>query len=882
MKKNILVAGDLAFDYNLAQLPGEKLANYQLLPTTVLSKRAGNAWFLEDLVQLACSDILHAVSIYGPKFADEDEFQSKHGYAQAYSIWSPFERVLRSKKRVWRIENFLGCQPLEDELKSEYDVPNGSKIDLLILDDENLGFRNSEGLWREVLGISDSSTEIIFKSTAPLAEGALWGELFSKYADRLVVILSVDHLRAQNAALSEALSWDLAIEELDREFKEGLLAKEVARAKHAVIYYKGAGIASYKHGELDRFIYHPEELEGIWHARRAGKTFGDLSILAAAITRHYVDPLTYPFFVAGARALVAIRASHDIGGGEVKGPNIEELVNSFNIKAANSDIENSLHPAAGLALKKPLPESEYRTAFPGKLIDKGDGGMQEGLQSDLLQDFTGEGYEYVASKAMQVVLDGVDKALASVPKARYGAYLTVDREEIERINEIRRLIVAYQANDKDRKPLSIAVFGPPGSGKSFAIKQLAKELFDPRQEPLEFNLSQFASREELHHAFQQVRDSSVRGYIPLVFWDEFDADNLKWLKEFLAPMQDSEFRSGSLAHPFGKAIFVFAGGTSSDFKSFESSACATKAAKGPDFVSRLRGYVNIKGPNPQQQQTDIGEERAAEQDLAHLIRRAILLRSIIERYHPRLVDPAARRSSISTSVIRGFLRVDEYYHGARSLEAIVSMSNLADSDFFGVAKLPSSNLLNLHVSPSFMDQVREAEIESETVEILAEACHQAWREKKESEGYKHGEERSDKKKTHPLLVEYRALMETDKEENRMTARVTRAKLLEIGYEIRPFSDGEKIKESPQHFTEDERDILIRKEHDIWMRDHLLEGYVYAEETNESLRLHRDIRPFNNVPKKDKELDVAIVDSMITAIEQGGYRLVKTTKEPIAG
>jgi len=73
----------------------------------------------------------------------------------------------------------------------------------------------------------------------------------------------------------------------------------------------------------------------------------------------------------------------------------------------------------------------------------------------------------------------------------------VDREEIERINEIRRLITSYRASEADRRPLSLAVFGPPGSGKSFAIKQVAQELFGRAQATFEFNLSQFAARENL-------------------------------------------------------------------------------------------------------------------------------------------------------------------------------------------------------------------------------------------------------------------------------------------------------------------------------------------------------------------------------------------------
>ena len=43
-----------------------------------------------------------------------------------------------------------------------------------------------------------------------------------------------------------------------------------------------------------------------------------------------------------------------------------------------------------------------------------------------------------------------------------------------------------------------------------------------------------------------------------------------------------------------------------------------QAIKGPDFVSRLKGILDIKGPNP-----------TCVTDKKHIIRRAMLLRSLI-------------------------------------------------------------------------------------------------------------------------------------------------------------------------------------------------------------------------------------------------------------
>jgi len=136
----------------------------------------------------------------------------------------------------------------------------------------------------------------------------------------------------------------------------------------------------------------------------------------------------------------------------------------------------------------------------------------------------------------------------------------------------------------------------------------------------------------------------VRGQIPLVFWDEFDSGQLVWLKEFLAPVQDAEYRAGSVVHPFGKVIFVFAGGTCTTFQEFDRSAVAGatgeqfRLAKGPDFVSRLRGYVNIKGPNPWLTPGQTTALPPAEADVAHLIRRAILAFALLAGITPALAQ----------------------------------------------------------------------------------------------------------------------------------------------------------------------------------------------------------------------------------------------------
>ena len=890
--KTVLVAGDITQEDHLAQLPGALSSNYYPSGDTSMRQRAGGATHLAEIVKCATAD-MDEVAVNGPLARDTID-GNRTGMSIPFKVvymWAPFPKILNSMQFVWRIRSFLGSPAQEEDTI----VPNGdadtAEPDVLILNDFGLKFRHESVSWPRCLGRENINSEIVLKTVPPIGQGALWNELIRDHADRLTIVLSARSLRARQAPISEGLSWDRTIEDLDRELTSGPSANDLGRANRVIVYLRGAGVAIYQRqaGEqlsLQRFVYHPDYLEGDWHSNRPGLTVGATSILTASIARHLLGSNTYPMFTACARALEAIRANHEQGGGSVwkgEGGMQEALAPSSDYGASTNRLVKFFHPGVTKTSEQ-LPESRYRSAFPHKEFGLTQQHNSTGAVSDLLHDVTGPGYEFAAATAMRVVLHGIDQALGSAPKARYGKFITVDREEIEKINEIRRLIVSYTSNTSDRRPLSIAVFGPPGAGKSFAIKQLFGVVFGPSQAFLEFNLSQISGKAELHRTFDQVRDATIAGKIPLVFWDEFDSENLSWLKEFLAPMQDAGYDANGVRHPFGKAIFVFAGGTSPNFIAFNHSEARGKVgeqfrlAKGPDFVSRLRGYVNIKGPNPVGSPGQLRADISAADDVAHLIRRAILLRAIIQHLFPQLVADASGTTAISPSIIRAFLRVRRYRHGARSMEAVVGMSALSGARHFGSSELPAPDMLAMHVTPDFMQLVMEGELEESTIEYLAQEAHRAWMGERLAAGWKYEEFQSDEKKTHPLLIEYHQLKESDRERNRASARMTVAKLHYVGYRIiQPYPVGQE-RLVPAELDGDSRKGLMKLEHEIWLRSHLLEGYQFAERTNEDLRLHRDVTTFEGQPSQDKELNAALVDGMIQGLERGAYILAKAAGE----
>ena len=69
-------------------------------------------------------------------------------------------------------------------------------------------------------------------------------------------------------------------------------------------------------------------------------------------------------------------------------------------------------------------------------------------------------------------------------------------------------------------------------------------------------------------------------------------------------------------------------------------------------------------------------------------------------------------------------------------------------------------------------------------EKLAESTHDHWAAQRLAEGWTYGEQRDDAAKTHPCLIPYKDLPESEKQYDRTTAMETLKAILALGYEIR--------------------------------------------------------------------------------------------------
>ena len=559
-----------------------------------------------------------------------------------------------------------------------------AEADIVLLADGGLGFSEDRHHWPRSIGVLGSSPPplVVLQTDDPFGRSALFDHLLDLQLPRFVVVTTVANLRRSGVEVSRGLSWEASAEDVARALAAGNALARLAEAADVVVSFGAAGAlvtGRRSGGDLDAdLVFDSCEMEATWEAARPGGMIGATTCMTVGVASALAASDADGTLVSGVRrGLTAGRVLHETG----------------------------FVPAEPGSTAIRFPTETVATAITGPPLDLAetvvppcDGPPHPWV---ILREHHTSGFDDVAHKILRL---GPERALVGMPLGRFGAMVTADRREIEEFRSIQNLIAEYCALPLPPRPLSIAVFGPPGSGKSFAVTQVARSLHAGDVEKLTFNLSQLESTDGLIAAFHRVRDAGLSAQVPLVFWDEFDTalrtEPLGWLRHFLAPMQDGEFLDGQIVHPIGRAVFVFAGGTAQRLddlgkdlgRTEEDRAARFRGVKGPDFLSRLRGAVEILGPDPCT--NDPAE------DPEHVIRRAIVLESLLVRTWPQLCRSGPDGSpelAIDAAVADAFLGVRRYRHGVRSMESIVASSRLVGERRYLRSALPPAGQLRLHV-----------------------------------------------------------------------------------------------------------------------------------------------------------------------------------------
>ena len=678
--RKLVVTGDAAIDWlqwkcQVSQDQG--VQNWLAGPVFKMVPRPGGSLLLAKMVEAATN-----AHVFGQEVDDLSDVSSEevlHSMAEVAVF--PLSHLNEEKgESIYRVEKFEGYSGPSTCVLNPLPMSNDiDEVEMVVLDDGGNGFRDRPEVWPSALD-GDPTPLVIVKMNRPLAEGALWERLIEKNGENLIVVVNADSLRLCGINISRRLSWERTAQDFEWHAHHDPVIAQLMRSRYLVVLFgiEGAILCHKNKGTVMNTLYYDpmvmeDDYKDDWPGQMQGLTSAFVSALSA---RLFQDGLEH------------------IGKGVRDGFAAARRLFLHGYGSPPDEPDYHLKEIFEPHLTDPLFTS----------IDIPSLGVGKGQHWTILDELAGEELEDIAYK---LVIEGAVSPMIRVPVASFGKLRTVDRTEIESYKSIMNLLDEYLSKRDVTTPLSIAVFGPPGSGKTYGVTQISKSLQPEKIEKLEFNVSQFRSLEDLVNAFHKVQSTGLEGKIPLVFFDEFDCfygQRKGWLKYFLAPMQDGIFRDGETFHPIGKSIFVFAGGTSHTFEDFfteyteenqfndlEEARQAWEEwdqfcdAKGPDFVSRLRGYVNIMAINP-----------TNEVDRCYMIRRAMILRSILKAKAGHIFDKD-EKALIDPGVLRALIKVRRYKHGVRSMEAVIDMSLLSDRAEFQPAALPPKDQLSLHV-----------------------------------------------------------------------------------------------------------------------------------------------------------------------------------------
>ena len=832
--KTVVVTGDLAIDWFEVTTPPQESQssdgylkfNWQSYPGFHRFARPGGALLLAEFLRNA-SD----AAVISPRL-DLDNISSGN-VIQSFAALESFPVFSgETGKKVYRLKEWKGLIGTE-RVEIENIADKTAKADMVIFDDVGNGFRDYRSAWEEV--IPDNNAWIIHKMSRPLGQGELWNEL-RKGKNTLVLIVEADDLRMMDVKISRCLSWERTAQDLAWQMAYNRNIQFLREADYLVVRFGADGAVLYDNRDRNRaprLFFDPKIGEENFGSICPGNMVGIGNAFTAGFAAELLNNNQSDIFGAAVgRGITSMKRLWKAGFGSA----INSLDYQYDYIFSFSGKEDFLIANAEIPAPAPEPDQVYWC---------------------ILEELP----TFVEMIAVNSVVTGKDDSLERVPMGQYGNLVTMDRSEIESFNSIKNLVKEYLNSPTVKRPLSIGVFGPPGSGKSFGVTEVVKSI-DPDKvprEPLEFNLSQFRSPGELITSFHIVRDVALRGVVPLVFFDEFDSElngeKLGWLKYFLTPMQDGLFRDGEVLHPIGKVIFVFAGGTRSTFEEFskQETSQAFKDAKGSDFVSRLRGYINIKGPNPIN--GDLKKDRLA------MIRRATVLRFLLKKHAPAIFK-TGKICQIDRGVLQAFIRVPNYKHGIRSMQSIIEMSSLAGRNKYEQAALPSPEQLKLHVdADAFQKIVVREVIFSAARERIARAIHEKY-----CEVFRRKKAADD-----PAMLPWAELTEDFKISNLGQADHILEKLRAVKCDFIPITEREIEVFS---FSTEELEHMAELEHERFMEEKKRQGWVQGKERDNQKKIRTDLVPWAELTEDLKEYDLNAVRVIPELLAKAGLEIYR--------
>ena len=208
-RSSAIITGDVVVDHHIYK--GERqVTSSKLKSGTSIRSSIGGSRIIYDLLKAADANVSFGLDIQNPDVLQQN----------AFAEWRCSRTDPDTALSNWHISERLGydnaCYNACDYSRFRNHETQSQKADLVVLDDGFIGFRNEESrpAWPVKQLEQTAAPWTILKMSRPLASGALWTYLQQLKRKKIILIVSIDDLRKENAMISHGLSWERTASDL--------------------------------------------------------------------------------------------------------------------------------------------------------------------------------------------------------------------------------------------------------------------------------------------------------------------------------------------------------------------------------------------------------------------------------------------------------------------------------------------------------------------------------------------------------------------------------------------------------------------------------------------------------------------------------------------
>lgn len=454
-----------------------KSFNWRFHPSVHYNLKPGGALLLSKLVEMATG-----ASILSPQIQDIGANLHKELLRSTIELDQfPASTDEKDNQKVYRIKRFLGFSTPPSGIAQLLPIINDDEnADMVILYDEDNGFNLNKEFWPLAIKSPETSPIILYKMNNPTNSSNLWRHLEESQIKNTIVIITGDDLRAKGVNISKSLSWERTALDFVWQINNNPDIAFLAECCHLIVPFGLEGAIYYKNEKETKssLYFLTYEFEGDFAKDNLGMMYGLASCFIAGLARRIT-----------AGKLNNEEISESIGDGIREGIVAAQkyFIHGFGKNAGEADFPNTTV----------FQEEENSFIFKEHVQDVSIRNSNNPNCQACWYILKDKSSTNLAEIAYDIVKNGEKDALKFIPIAKFGKLKTVDRAEIEGYRSIKNLMREYVYTINAVRPLSIAVFGTPGSGKSFGVTEIASTIAPDLIEKLNFNLSQFRSVSDL-------------------------------------------------------------------------------------------------------------------------------------------------------------------------------------------------------------------------------------------------------------------------------------------------------------------------------------------------------------------------------------------------